>query len=410
MNESNDLIYPDIIDEEFKENQNHIAPVDDNEKNYLITEGNEELFNNSHTEVDEEYLMKKESIEIKDRSKLCYVCDMSQIDYFFACGNGLCNDCVKEHLKAQLDKYQTKILSNNIKFHCPGSCKCNESSKQMEMLMDQEVHSKYQDILFKMYLSKASDVIQCPRSSCPGYGFNSDDSSRKILNIFNLNDKCLECPICNHKWSDNSQYSLFSLFNIKNYWNKISPSNIKSVIKKYITTKYCNNCNAPIEKAEGCKHMECNRCDYSFCWKCTVNWSSHHELSCMGLLSNEYEESFRPDFIYTLLLFLFVVFLFKFLFSFIIIFYLIKIFIKLCVFTAQLVFVDAFFIYGAFRALFKYRNKCKFYTIIILALLIECILYFFELHPFSQKAYFYVEMITMPLYLVYGLYSGIFRR
>jgi len=28
----------------------------------------------------------------------------------------------------------------------------------------------------------------------------------------------------------------------------------------------CPNCSAPIEKNDGCHHMNCVACDYHFCW------------------------------------------------------------------------------------------------------------------------------------------------
>ena len=42
-------------------------------------------------------------------------------------------------------------------------------------------------------------------------------------------------------------------------------------------TKLCPNgkCGVPIEKNQGCNHMQCPTCKHDFCWKCMEVWSGH---------------------------------------------------------------------------------------------------------------------------------------
>ena len=82
---------------------------------------------------------------IKDREKLCFGCDLEKIEfYIYNCGNGLCNQCNIEHVKAQLEKYRTKVFSSSIKFICPGSCKClvEDNEKILSDLTSLEKNTK----------------------------------------------------------------------------------------------------------------------------------------------------------------------------------------------------------------------------------------------------------------------------
>jgi hypothetical protein len=313
----------------------------------------------------------------KDRSKSCYVCETSGIEYFFDCGNGLCLDCIREHIKAQLDKYRVKIFSKSLKFICAGSCKCEANTEKMVKLMDSEIRNIYEEVLLKMYLNQTKDITSCPNSKCNNYGIMRQDCT------------CFECNICGHKWTCEEEISL----------NLFSLDNIKSTFKKYMIAKICNNCKSPIERNEGCVHMECNRCDYSFCWRCTENWIGHSEYVCMGLMANEWEESFRPDFLSILYLFLIFTFTFKLIFTFTISFIIIYHLLKVVLLLGMLV-LNAFYLRWVIRLIKTFRRKIVCVNIIPL-IVIEGILYWFGLHPYSEKVYSYLVIgVYIPTIIV----------
>jgi ariadne-1 len=376
--------------------------VSDHSIEHLITEGNQPISEETNSVMQMNEMNEINEInelkELKDRSRLCFVCDGSKIEIFFSCGNGLCLECILEHIKAQIAKYKIKILSEKIKFVCAGSCKCPVDSELMESFMNLSVKEMYEEVLLKMYLSKAKDVVTCPKSDCKGCGYVKQPNCEipTVFNLFITARTCLECPVCKHQWSD-SEEKVLNYFDPRKLGQNFSFSNLKSLVKKYVTTKYCNKCTAPIEKAEGCKHIECNRCEYSFCWKCTEDWKTHNEKSCMGLYTNEYDDSFRPQFGANLFLLLSFLFLTKFLFTFLIIFKIIWLVIKLGLFFFFLL-IDAFFLHGALLNLYKYNNRNKFYMILLIGVLFELSIFYFRLHPYSEKIYLCSQILFLPMY------------
>ncbi len=51
------------------------------------------------------------------------------------------------------------------------------------------------------------------------------------------------------------------------------------------------NCNAPIQKNEGCNHVKCYKCKYDFCWICLESWKKHSSVTGGYFQCNRYEAS-----------------------------------------------------------------------------------------------------------------------
>jgi ariadne-1 len=55
-------------------------------------------------------------------------------------------------------------------------------------------------------------------------------------------------------------------------------------------TKQCPKCRKPIEKNQGCNHMNCKMCTHEFCWLCLGDWSEHGQKTGGYYNCNKYEE------------------------------------------------------------------------------------------------------------------------
>jgi ariadne-1 len=54
-------------------------------------------------------------------------------------------------------------------------------------------------------------------------------------------------------------------------------------------TKPCPNCKKPIEKNQGCNHIQCRSCQHDFCWLCLGLWKDHGSATGGYYNCNKYE-------------------------------------------------------------------------------------------------------------------------
>lgn len=242
-------------------------------------------------------------------SELCPVCQTNQKCFFFECLNGSCNECLLEYLKTEVTKFKTMRYTKEIKFKCMFKCQCIISESTLIKIInnDHELKEEYYNMLFLIYISNNNEMINCPNNNCSNISFLKEKD--KINNAATNNNSCVyTCSQCNIKFRLNNSCNINHI-NETDYFldfkNLIFDYiEFKSYIKKLISAKLCRKCDTFIEKIDGCKHITCNRCGYSFCFQCSENWANHKEKYCHGINCNEYQETMNFNYGYFFIIYI----------------------------------------------------------------------------------------------------------
>ena len=58
--------------------------------------------------------------------------------------------------------------------------------------------------------------------------------------------------------------------------DKLYNNNTYSDLYKILFAQMCPSCKVMIERSEGCKFMECGKCQFQFCWLCLSEFYTEH--------------------------------------------------------------------------------------------------------------------------------------
>ena len=233
-----------------------------------------------------DYNKKRDQIEFKRNFYTCKVCFADKIGehctQFLPCSHVFCKDCITGYL-------EVRIKDGNVQnIGCPEEkCTSEASPAQIKDLVSSELFTKYDSVLLNATLDTMSDIIYCPRRSCQ-YPVSCEP-----------NDQMANCPMC--------QYA-FCIY-CKMVYHGIEPCRAQTTETHQLVTEYqeasieqklqlekrygkkqlqvlventmsedwiktnsqkCPNCNAAIEKSDGCNKMVCWRCNIAFCWLCST--------------------------------------------------------------------------------------------------------------------------------------------
>lgn len=80
-------------------------------------------------------------------------------------------------------------------------------------------------------------------------------------------------------------------------WEMKNSSESENLTWIIANTKMCPNdkCGRPIEKNQGCNHMNCKICGADFCWMCLGPWKDHNQASGGYYKCNKFEDKESKD-------------------------------------------------------------------------------------------------------------------
>ncbi|KAJ0003324.1 hypothetical protein NQD34_008422 [Periophthalmus magnuspinnatus] len=222
---------------------------------------------------------------------MCGIC-LCSISVFedpvdMSCGHEFCRACWEEFLNVKIQEGD----AHNI--FCPAyECYQLVPVHVIESVVSREMDQRYLQFDIKAFVENNPSIRWCPVPRCeravrltrPGPGDN-DPHSFPLLpspavdcgkgHLF-----CWECLGEAHEPCDCQMW--------RNWLQKVTemkPEELAGVSEAYedaanclwllTNSKPCANCKSPIQKNEGCNHMQCAKCKYDFCWICLEEWKKH---------------------------------------------------------------------------------------------------------------------------------------
>ncbi|XP_030056106.1 ankyrin repeat and IBR domain-containing protein 1 isoform X1 [Microcaecilia unicolor] len=224
---------------------------------------------------------------------LCGIC-MCNISVFedpvdIPCGHDFCRTCWEAFLNLKIQEGE----AHNI--FCPAyECFQLVPVDVIESVVSKEMDKRYLQFDIKAFVENNTAIKWCPTPGCDravkltkqGSNTSGSDTLRFPLlrapavdcgkgHLF-----CWECLGEAHEPCDCQTW--------KNWLQKVSemkPEELVGVNEAYedaanclwllTNSKPCANCKSPIQKNEGCNHMQCAKCKYDFCWICLEEWKKH---------------------------------------------------------------------------------------------------------------------------------------
>ncbi|XP_060680901.1 ankyrin repeat and IBR domain-containing protein 1 isoform X1 [Hemiscyllium ocellatum] len=204
------------------------------------------------------------------------------------CGHEFCRGCWEGFLNIKIQEGE----AHNI--ICP-ACDCFQLVPVdiIENLVSREMDKRYLQFDIKAFVENNPVIRWCPtpgceravRLTCQRSGSTMDQLSFPLLSAPAVDCGkghlfCWECLGEAHEPCDCPTW--------KSWLQKITemkPEELAGVNEAFedaanclwllSNSKPCANCKSPIQKNEGCNHMQCAKCKYDFCWICLEEWKKH---------------------------------------------------------------------------------------------------------------------------------------
>jgi ariadne-1 len=212
-------------------------------------------------------------VEYYDRKSLsenahfrCRICcdDVSMSTMFsLGCDHFFCRPCYAEYLKQLISDGPSCVHAV-----CPEHlCKQSVPQSVITQLVSPEVSEKYRIYLTRNFIDKSKKMRWCPNAGCEKVAVGSG-----ITNVLCSCGKpfCFKCGEEAHDPCSCDQLG---------HWLLKCSNESETANWILANTKKCPECNARIEKNQGCNHMSCKLCKHEFCWICMGSWKEHGQTT-----------------------------------------------------------------------------------------------------------------------------------
>ncbi|XP_015601171.1 E3 ubiquitin-protein ligase RNF14 isoform X2 [Cephus cinctus] len=230
------------------------------------------------------YNIKRKQVEFKKNFYTCKICFADKMGehctQFLPCSHIFCKDCIIGYLEVRIKEGSVQNI------YCPEEkCTSEATPGQVKDLVSPELFDKYDSILLSTTLHTMMDIVYCPRPHCQ-YPVSREPNERMANCPACQYAFCVYCKMVYHgiepcklksvekqqlvmeyqKASDERKIHLEERYGKKQLLALVHNTMSEMWIDEY--TKKCPECNAAIEKSDGCNKMICWRCNTYFCWIC----------------------------------------------------------------------------------------------------------------------------------------------
>lgn len=168
------------------------------------------------------------------------------------CGHFFCATCVKDHLEVN---YRHPVI------YCPSfpNCKCPFTSSNISEFIDTEKAKIHEQELFEYRITVNPGLMRCKNPDCDKILQKDGIRYFSVVECECGTRICWRCKREGHaplsctdleKW-----YEITDFNSLSDEW-----------LKKF--TKPCPKCSVPVQKNDGCNHVNCSRCGCHFCYIC----------------------------------------------------------------------------------------------------------------------------------------------
>uniref|UniRef100_A0A672J3Q9 Ankyrin repeat and IBR domain-containing protein 1 n=1 Tax=Salarias fasciatus TaxID=181472 RepID=A0A672J3Q9_SALFA len=222
---------------------------------------------------------------------LCGIC-LCSISVFedpvdMSCGHEFCRACWEGFLNIKIQEGD----AHNI--FCPAyECYQLVPVHVIESVVSREMDQRYLQFDIKAFVENNPAIRWCPAARCeravrltrPGPGDNDPHNFPLLPSpAVDCGKGHLFCWYCLGEAHEPCDCQIW-----RNWLQKVTemkPEELAGVSEAYedaanclwllTNSKPCANCKSPIQKNEGCNHMQCAKCKYDFCWICLEEWKKH---------------------------------------------------------------------------------------------------------------------------------------
>ncbi|KAI8924861.1 hypothetical protein BC831DRAFT_415690 [Entophlyctis helioformis] len=232
----------------------------------------------------------------------CGVCFESKRGYdcyqFRRCGHVYCRDCLVDYFTMLISEGSVSFvgcLDSACKKHAAteAATASRMSEKDLQRLLPEDLVVRFQDLVIKKDLESRTDVTYCPRPMCQSPVIRSNIEKDPKLCVCTACSYAF-CFFCRRGWHGYAEYCQISnLIRVvqqytaettsaaqrtemeQRYGKKVLERIVKQVLDEQASRDWikengqmCPQCEAFVQKSDGCNHIQCGACNAHFCYLC----------------------------------------------------------------------------------------------------------------------------------------------